>query len=153
MSRLTSTRSPCFIAKLREVAALWAMISTKQENATASTLGTSLQVMPGGQADRREPALHRADHRHAVGGRVGGRRHDDRAARTATIAPGTFGRNRLKPTMITSVASREREGRPGDVGAACVIQSPLLLEPVAGALRDAEHVRDLAGEHLDARRR
>ena len=35
MSRLTSTRSPCFIAKLRDVAALCAMIRTKQENAIA----------------------------------------------------------------------------------------------------------------------
>ena len=38
MSRFTSTRWPCFIAKLREVAALWAMISTKQENAIADHL-------------------------------------------------------------------------------------------------------------------
>ena len=48
MSRFTSTRWPCFIAKLREVAALWAMMSTKQEKAIPSTLGMSLQVMPSG---------------------------------------------------------------------------------------------------------
>ena len=47
-SRLTSTRWPCLIAKLREVAALWAMIRTKQEKAIPSTLGTSLQVIPAG---------------------------------------------------------------------------------------------------------
>ena len=37
MSRLMSTRWLCRMAKLREVAALWAMISTKQENAIPST--------------------------------------------------------------------------------------------------------------------
>ena len=31
MSRFTSTDCPCFIAKLRDVAALWAMIRTKHE--------------------------------------------------------------------------------------------------------------------------
>ena len=35
MSRFTSTLWPCFIAKLREVAALWAMIRMKQEKAIA----------------------------------------------------------------------------------------------------------------------
>ena len=48
MSRFTSARSPCFIAKLREVAALWAMISTKQANAVDTTAGMSSQVMPTG---------------------------------------------------------------------------------------------------------
>ena len=43
MSRLTSTRWLCFIAKLREVAALWAMISTKQAKAIPRTFGISLQ--------------------------------------------------------------------------------------------------------------
>ncbi len=36
MSRFTSTGWPCFMAKLREVAALWAMMSTKQEKAIPS---------------------------------------------------------------------------------------------------------------------
>ena len=48
MSRFTSTRWPCFIAKLRDVAALWAMISTKQDTAIPRTFGMSLQVMPSG---------------------------------------------------------------------------------------------------------
>ena len=81
-------RSPCFIAKLREVAALWAMISTKQENAIAEHLG---DVAPGdarGQADRREAALHGADHRHPCAGRVGQRRDDDRAGRPRRWRPG-----------------------------------------------------------------
>ena len=47
-SRFTSTRSLCLAAKLREVAALWATISTKQLKATPSTLGTSLHTSPDG---------------------------------------------------------------------------------------------------------
>ena len=57
MSRLTSTRWPCFIAKLREVAALWAMIRTKHEKAMPITLGTSLKVIPVRQPDGRETAV------------------------------------------------------------------------------------------------
>ena len=49
MSRLMSTASPCLNAKLREVAALWAMMSTKQDRAVGSTLGTSDQEMPDGR--------------------------------------------------------------------------------------------------------
>ena len=37
MSRLMSTLSPCFMAKLREVAALWAMIRITHESEIAST--------------------------------------------------------------------------------------------------------------------
>ena len=48
-SWLTSTCSPCRAAKLREVAALWAMMSTKQENAIPQDPGISLQSMPWGR--------------------------------------------------------------------------------------------------------
>ena len=66
MSRLTSTRWPCFIAKLREVAALWAMIRTKQEKAMPEDLGDVAPGDPLRQPDRREAALHGADDRDAV---------------------------------------------------------------------------------------
>ena len=74
MSRLMSTRWPCRVAKLREVAALCAMIRTKQENATPEHLGDVGPADPRGQSDRREAALHRADDRHAVRARHPGRR-------------------------------------------------------------------------------
>ena len=67
MSRLMSTRSPCRVAKLREVAALWAMIRTKQENATPSQTGDVGPADSRRQADRREAALHGPDDRHPVG--------------------------------------------------------------------------------------
>ena len=53
MSRLMSTGSPCFIAKLREVAALCAMMRTKQEKAmpmiVAALAVMSDMVMPCGR--------------------------------------------------------------------------------------------------------
>ncbi len=104
MSRLMLTELPCRKAKLREVAALWAMISTKQDSAVGSTLGTSDQEMPDGRpiggkppatvptiATPCEPASVRADT--AV------------SRTTATMAPGTTGMKRLKARMITIVAS------------------------------------------------
>ena len=48
MSLLMSTRSLCFIAKLRDVAALWAMIRKKHESATPITVGMSVRSMPCG---------------------------------------------------------------------------------------------------------
>ena len=59
---------------------------------------------------------------------------------TATIAPGTFGRNLLNPRMITSVPTANASvGRL--VSPRWVSVVPLLLEPVARALRDARACR------------
>ena len=64
---------------------------------------------------------------------------------TATTAPGTTGANRLKPRMMMRVPAAKatvQRVRVGDVGD----RVPLLLEPVARALRDAEHAGDLPGD-------
>ena len=78
MSRFTSTRWLCFMAKLRDVAALWAMIRTKQENAIPRTFGMSLQVIPSGRPIGGNPPCTGPDHRDAVRGRVEGAGQDDR---------------------------------------------------------------------------
>ena len=68
---------------------------------------------------------------------------------TAMIAPGILGANRLNPKMHSTVNAAKANVchwisfRMGE-------QVPLLLEPGARALGDAEHVGDLPGEHLDA---
>ena len=109
MSRLTSTRWPCFMAKLRDVAALWAMIRTKQEKAMPSTFGMSLQVIPSGSPIGGNPpwtapttATPCDDASRAADRMI------DRI--TATTAPGTSGRNRLNPRMMTSVPDGEGDG-------------------------------------------
>lgn len=48
MSRFTSARSPCLAAKLREVAALWAMMMMKHAKAVESTAGTLVHEIPVG---------------------------------------------------------------------------------------------------------
>ena len=95
MSRLTSTPWPCFMAKLREVAALWAMIRMKQENAIAEHVARFDQVDALRQPDRREPALHRADDGDAVARGVGGRRHDDQQ-HDGDDRPGNLGQEPLE---------------------------------------------------------
>ena len=101
-SRFTSTRWPCFIAKLRDVAALCAMIRTKQDTAIPRTFGMSLHAIPsgsptGGKPPCTEPttATPCADASSALDKMM------DRI--TATTAPGTLGMNRLNPRMIASV--------------------------------------------------
>ena len=115
MSRLTSTLSPCFIAKLRDVAALWAMIRTKQENAIREHRRPRRPGDPLGQADRREAALHGADHRDPVRRGVGDRRHDDRQHDRDDRA-GDLRENRLNPRMIASVPAANAERRQAGVG-------------------------------------
>ena len=67
---------------------------------------------------------------------------------TATIAPGTLGQEPLEPHDDDQGAQGEGEGLPLD-RAERRERVPLLLEPVPGALGDAEHVGDLPGQHLD----
>ena len=49
MSRFTSTLWPCFIAKLREVAALWAMMRMQQEKAIAAQVAKLSRSIPSGR--------------------------------------------------------------------------------------------------------
>ena len=106
MSRFTSTGSPCFIAKLREVAADCATMRIRQENA--------IRAIPANWADQSMP----------LGIPSGCGKPPDTAPTTVTpcaeasttaeitmlsstamMAPGTLGRNRLNPIMITRVPS------------------------------------------------
>ena len=104
MSRLTSTLWPCFIAKLREVAALCAMIRMTQENAIAVQVSQLSRSIPlgrpiGGKPLSTDPttATPCVDASVAADTPI--------SSTTATIAPGTFGANRLKATMMTRVAA------------------------------------------------
>ena len=148
MSRLTSTRWPCRVAKLREVAALWAMMRTKHEKATPSSCGTSDQPTPRAvRSAGSRPASARRSPPRATRPAGCEARMIDRM--TATIAPGTFGTKRLKPRMIASVP--RAKASVGQAGVAQMGQRrPLLLEPAALSLGDPEHVGQLAGEDLDA---
>ena len=111
MSRFTSTRWLCFIAKLREVAALWAMMRTKQEKAIPRTLGTSLQVIPSGSPIGGNPPCTAPTTATpcAEASRLLDRMID---AITATTAPGTTGRNRLKPRMMINVPTAKATVQP-----------------------------------------
>ena len=101
-SRLMSTRSPCLAAKLRDVAALWATISTKQANAIEAALTTSLTPRPpgsptGGNPPVREPTTETPCCLASVAVEI-------RIERTtATTAPGTTGRIFSNPTIRTTV--------------------------------------------------
>ena len=101
-SRFTSTRSPCFIAKLRAVAALCAMMRIRQDTAIGTTWTASEKLTPLGSPTGGKPpctaptsstpwlaALSAADS--AI------------VTITAMSAPGTFWANRLKPRMIARV--------------------------------------------------
>ncbi len=105
MSRFTSTRSPCFAAKLRDVAALWATIRTKQEKAVGRTSQTSLSARPwgspmGGAPEGTAPttATPLADASITVEMMM--------HSTTATSAPGILGMN-LSNTMIKPTVSTE----------------------------------------------
>ena len=102
MSRLMSTRSPCLAAKLREVAALWATIRTKQEKATPNTSTASLRVTPCGRPNGGGPAgtaPTTATPSAVASIAVEMAMH----AKTAIRAPGIFGMNLLNPMINTSV--------------------------------------------------
>ncbi len=106
MSRFTSTRSPCLAAKLREVAALWATMSTKHENATASTFTASLHDTPcgnpiGGGPEGTAPTT--ATPSAAASVTVEMMMHST----TAMSAPGILGMKRSNPTMSPIVSTEK----------------------------------------------
>ena len=97
-----STRSPFLAAKLREVAALWATISTKQAKAMDDALATSDQPSPvgnpnGGNPPVRDPITATPWVLASVADET------TIESTTATTAPGTTGRKRLNPTMSSTV--------------------------------------------------
>ncbi len=92
----------CFIAKLRDVAALWAMISTKHDTAIPSTVGTSLQVIPSGRPIGGNPPC--TGPTTATPSLLASRAVEIAIdSRTAITAPGILGANRLKPMMMAKV--------------------------------------------------
>ena len=104
MSRLTSTFWPFFMAKLREVAALWAMISTKQENAMPMQIPMFAMLMPcgspiGGKPPWTDPTMATPSACASMADEM------PIDSTTATIAPGTLGTNRLNARMMTIVPS------------------------------------------------
>ena len=148
MSRFTSTRSPCFIAKLREVAALCAMIRTKQEKAMPSTLGTSPHEMPAGSPIGGKPPL--TEPTTATPCEDASVTAETMMSRTtATMAPGTLGRNRLNATMMAIVAA-PNANVVHEMSDSDVIQCHCCSNQLPRSLRDSQQVGDLAGEHLDA---
>src|SRR4051794_30050461 len=92
------------MAKLRDVAALWAMIRMKQETAIPKQAANSWMSMPcgspiGGNPPVTEPTT-------ATPWAFASVTADTAMSnRTATIAPGTLGRYRLNPKMINNVAA------------------------------------------------
>jgi len=103
MSRFTSALWPCFMAKLREVAALCAMIRMKQENAITVHVAQLFRSMPLGRPIGGKPPCTAPT---TATPRVDAPVNADTPINntTAMIAPGTLGARRLKPTMMTKVA-------------------------------------------------
>ena len=114
-SRLMSTRSPCLAAKLREVAALWATMRTKQAKAIEAALTTSFHPKPpgrpiGGKPPSREPTT--AD---AVRLGVGRGRDDDRQD-DRDHGPGHDRQELLEADDQAHRAEREGHGGAAGIG-------------------------------------
>jgi hypothetical protein len=102
---------PCFIAKLRDVAALWATISTKHAKPMPSTFGTSPQVIPSGRPTGGKPPC--TEPITATPCVEASRAPDKMIDKiTATTAPGTLGRNRLNPRIMPNVPRAKATVQP-----------------------------------------
>ena len=95
-SRSTSTCWPCRAAKLRDVAADWATMMTKQAKAIDAALGTSPQARPAGMpSGGKPPATSPTTATPCPDATVTA--ETTPASTTATMAPGIAGRNLRKP--------------------------------------------------------
>ncbi len=94
--------------KLRAVAALWAMMITMQENATAITFGTSDQLIPDGKPIGGKPLV-TAPTTATPCAEASTEAETMMESTTATTAPGTLGANRLQPTMMISAPAEKAQ--------------------------------------------
>src|SRR5512133_918497 len=87
------------------------MMRTKHENASPRTFGTSLQVMPSGNPIGGNPPC--TDPTTATPCEEASRLLDKMIDKiTATTAPGTLGRNRSNPKMMTNVPTANATVQP-----------------------------------------
>jgi hypothetical protein len=114
MSWLTSTFCPWRMAKLREVAADCAMMRMKQEKAIATHWAVVDRSMPCGRPiGGKPPWTAPTTATPLLEASMAADTMIDRI--TATIAPGTTGRNFLKPRMMISVPPRRRRSASGSI--------------------------------------
>ena len=148
MSRLMSTRWPCFIAKLREVAALCAMIRKKHDSATPITAGMSVRLMPCGRPIGGRPPC--TGPITATPWLVASSAFDRMIERiTAITAPGILRLMSLQPTMMTSVP-RANSTVHRFASATCVMVYHCCSNQLPLPFGMPSMLGDLPRQHLDA---